>query len=59
MEWQTDGILQMNRTFTASDRHLKFILLKQSRRFMWVYISAMALCTAAIIALLIVFFVIL
>ena len=59
MEWQTDSILQMNRTFTASDRHLKFILLKQSHRFMWVYISAMALCTAAIIALLIVFFVIL
>ena len=59
MEWQTDSILQMNKTFTASDRHLKFILSKQSRRFIWVYISAMALCTAAIITLLIVFFVIL
>lgn len=59
MEWQTDSILQMNRTFTASDRHLKFVLSKQSRRFIWVYISAMTLCTAAIIALLIVFFVIL
>ena len=58
-EWQTDSILQMNRTFSASDRHLKFILSKQSRRFMWVFISAMTVCTAAIIALLIVFFMIL
>ena len=56
MEWQTDSILQMNRTFSVSDRHLKFIISKQSRRFIWVYISAMAICTIAIIALLIVFF---
>ncbi len=59
MEWQTDSILQMNKTFAASDRYLKYVLSKQSRRFMWVYISAMGICTAAIIALLIVFFVIL
>lgn len=58
MEWQTDSILQMNRTFSASDRHLKFILSKQSRRFIWVYISAMAICSIAIITLLIVFFMI-
>ena len=58
IEWQTDSILQMNKTFAASDRYLKFVLSKQSRRFVWVYISAMAICTTAIIALLIVFFVI-
>lgn len=59
MEWQTDSILQMNKTFALSDRHLKYVIAKQSRRFLWVYISAMTICTAAIIALLIVFFVIL
>ena len=59
MEGQTDSILQMNKTFASSDRNLKFILSKQSRRFMWVFISAMAVCTIAIITLLIVFFVIL
>jgi len=48
---QTDGIMQMRKTFAASDRYLKFLISKQSRRFMWIFITATAVCVFAIIAL--------
>ncbi len=48
---QTDGILQMSKTFAASDRYLKYILSKQSRRFMWVFFTAISICTVAILIL--------
>jgi len=48
---QTDSIMQMNKTFAVSDRYLKYILAKQSRRFMWVFIVAVSVCMAAIITL--------
>jgi archaellum component FlaC len=48
---QTDGILQMSKTFAASDRYLKYILSKQNRRFMWVFFTAISICTVAILIL--------
>jgi DNA repair ATPase RecN len=48
---QTDGILQMSKTYAASDRYLKYILSKQSRRFMWVFIAAISVCTVVILIL--------
>lgn len=48
---QTDGILQMSKTYAASDRYLKYILSKQSRRFMWVFITAISVCTVVILIL--------
>jgi chromosome segregation ATPase len=48
---QTDSIMQMNKTFAISDRYLKYILAKQSKRFMWVFIVAVSVCMAAIITL--------
>lgn len=45
---QTDSIVQMSRTFSASDRYLKYILNTQHKRFMWVFVSAMAVCAFAI-----------
>jgi DNA repair ATPase RecN len=48
---QTNGILQMSKTYAASDRYLKYILSKQSRRFMWVFIAAISICTAVILIL--------
>jgi archaellum component FlaC len=47
----TDGILQMSKTFAASDRYLKYILSKQSRRFMWVFFTAISICTVVILIL--------
>lgn len=57
VEGQTDSIIQMSRTFASSDRYLKFILNAQHKRFMWVFITALGISTFAIIALLIVIFV--
>lgn len=48
---QTDSIKQMNKTFAASDRYLKYILSKQHKNFMWVFIAAMSICGIAIMSL--------
>jgi methyl-accepting chemotaxis protein len=48
---QTDGILQMSKTFAASDRYLKYIISKQSKRFMWIFIAAVSVCVAVILIL--------
>jgi len=48
---QTDGILQMSKTFATSDRYLKYIISKQNRRFMWVFVSAISVCVAVIVIL--------
>jgi hypothetical protein len=50
---QTDGIMQMNKTFAASDRYLKYIISRQNRRFMWVFMTALGVCLFAIIVLVI------
>ena len=48
---QTESIRQINKTFAASDRYLKYILSRQHKRFMWVFIIAMSICGVAIMAL--------
>ncbi|MHC5059613.1 MAG: hypothetical protein ACYTFK_00810 [Planctomycetota bacterium] len=48
---QTDSIMQMNKTFAASDRHLKYIMSRQNKRFLWVFSIAMTVSTLVIIAL--------
>ena len=58
VEGQTDSIIQMSRTFSASDRRLKYMLSKQSRRFTWLFVSSLTVCCIAVIALLIVFLII-
>ncbi|MFA6186699.1 MAG: hypothetical protein WC770_05740 [Phycisphaerae bacterium] len=45
---QADSIVQLGKTFSASDRYLKYILNTQHKRFMWVFVSAMAVCAFAI-----------
>jgi DNA repair exonuclease SbcCD ATPase subunit len=56
VEGQTDSIIQLSRTFSASDRYLKYILNTQHKRFMWVFIAALSVCAFAIAVLLIVIF---
>jgi methyl-accepting chemotaxis protein len=48
---QTDGIIQMSKTFAASDRYLKYIISKQNKRFMWIFIAAISVSVAVILIL--------
>jgi len=48
---QTEGIVQMSKTFATSDRYLKYLMSRQNKRFMWMFIVALGVCTAAILAL--------
>jgi ABC-type transporter Mla subunit MlaD len=47
----TEGILQMSRTFAASDRYLKFVVNKLNKRYAWVFGVAMTVCAAVICSL--------
>ena len=47
----TDGIKQMGKTFTTSDRYLKYIISRQNKRFMWIFIIALSVCAGAILIL--------
>jgi methyl-accepting chemotaxis protein len=48
---QTDGIVQMSKTFAASDRYLKYIISSQRKSFIWVFTAALGVCLAAILIL--------
>lgn len=47
----TEGILQMSRTFAASDRHLKLVVNKLNRRFVWMLVGTIGVGVTAICAL--------
>ncbi|MHC4560286.1 MAG: hypothetical protein ACYTBP_15425 [Planctomycetota bacterium] len=46
---QTESIMQMSKTFSTSDRYMKYIISKQNRRFMWVFFIAMGICVTVIL----------
>jgi len=48
---QTEGIMQMSKTFAASDRYLKYIMSRQRKSFVWVLMIAMGVCATAILIL--------
>jgi len=48
---QTDGILTMSKTFATSDRYLKYIVSRQNKRLMWIFIGAVGVCVAVILIL--------
>lgn len=48
---QTDGILQMSKTFATSDRYLKYIISRHNKRFMWIFVSAISVCVFVILIL--------
>jgi len=48
---QTDSIRQMSRTFATSDRYLKYIVSRQNKRFMWVFVAAMGVCVLVVLIL--------
>jgi ABC-type transporter Mla subunit MlaD len=47
----TTGILQMSKTFAASDRYLKYVVNKLNKRYSWVLAGALSICLAVISAL--------
>jgi len=47
----TDSIKQMSRTFATSDRYLKYIMSRQSKRFAWLFVSAIGVCVIVILIL--------
>lgn len=50
-----DSILQMSNTFASSDRYLKYLMARQNKQFIWVFVIAMAICSASIVALIAMF----
>jgi len=48
---QTDSILQMSKTFATSDRYLKYLMSRQSKRFMWIFMTAIGVCVSVILIL--------
>jgi methyl-accepting chemotaxis protein len=47
----TEGIMQMSRTFAASDRYLKYVVAKMNRRYAWILALALSVCAGVISAL--------
>jgi chromosome segregation ATPase len=48
---QTDGIVQMSKTYATSDRYLKYIMSRQNKRFTWVFVIAISVCAAVVLIL--------
>jgi DNA repair exonuclease SbcCD ATPase subunit len=48
---QTEGIMQMSKTFAASDRYLKYIISRHRKSLIWVFMIAVGACLAAILIL--------
>jgi hypothetical protein len=52
VEEQGDSINQLSKSFSASDRYMKYILNTQHKRFMWVFVLALSVSVFAIMAML-------
>ena len=48
---QTDSVLQMSKTFATSDRYLKYLMSRQNKRFMWIFMIAIGVCVLVILIL--------
>jgi uncharacterized phage infection (PIP) family protein YhgE len=48
---QTDSIMQMSKTFAASDRYLKFIISRDKKRMFWLLVVSLSVCVVVILAL--------
>ncbi len=48
---QADSIMQMNKTFAASDKYLKYLITRQNKRLMWLFIFALGICVLVVLIL--------
>lgn len=46
---QNDNLLRLGKSFTSSERYFKYMLDKQSKRFMWVFIISMFVSLSCVI----------
>ena len=46
---QADSITQMGRTFSASDRYMKYLVQRQNTRFTWIFVATAGVCLAVIL----------
>jgi len=47
----TDSIMQMSKTFSTSEKYLKYVISRQNKQFIWVFAVSLGICLAAIAAL--------
>jgi methyl-accepting chemotaxis protein len=47
----TDSIMQMSKTFSTSEKYLKYVISRQNKQFMWLFAVSMGICVVAIAAL--------
>lgn len=45
---QTESISQMRKTFAVSDRYLKYLITKQNRRIVWMFVTTVIVCVVAV-----------
>ena len=46
---QNDNLLKLGKSFTSSERYFKYMLDKQSKRFMWVFIISMFVSLSCVV----------
>ena len=47
----TDSIMQMSKTFSTSEKYLKYVISRQNKQFMWLFAVSLGICLVAIAAL--------
>jgi uncharacterized coiled-coil protein SlyX len=48
---QTDSIMQMSKTFAASDRYLKYIMSRDKKRMFWLFVVSIGVCVFVVLTL--------
>jgi methyl-accepting chemotaxis protein len=47
----TDSIMQMSKTFSTSEKYLKYVISRQNKQFIWLFVVSLSVCVVAIAAL--------
>jgi chromosome segregation ATPase len=47
----TDSIMQMSKTFSTSEKYLKYVITRQNKQFIWLFAVSLSVCFVAIAAL--------
>ena len=47
----TDSIMQMSKTFSTSEKYLKYVISRQNKQFIWLFVVSLSVCFVAIAAL--------
>ena len=47
----TDSIMQMSKTFSTSEKFLKYVISRQNKQFIWLFAVSLSVCFIAIAVL--------